>query len=220
MNAGDAIDLLQARLGGHFNRMRLLTEIKLAQNEILALDGVPLMRNKSTIYLSTVSGQSIYPDLPYRTVERVFVREQADDRILEYGRPVRSRPSSADTVDIGGVQFAEYNIPFECQESLSQGTDLATLYFAEDIDLGTYTDKYRLVVQTWPTALTSESSNLSMPDQWVSSLLYYSVKKKLEESAYGVDIYNDPQFTSMLNKFIGRNARKSSQATITRMPRF
>lgn len=220
MDAGSVVDLFASRMGGQFNRTILLTEIRLAQNEILALPGVPLMRNKTPEYLVTTSGVYSYAVPNRRTVQRIFTRAEDSVPSLEYGRPQRLYSGVADQVNINGVQFCENSLTFECVDANSPDDAGCTVYFSPDVDPGNTTTTYRMETYRWPVQPVTESTLMEMPDPWISSLLFYAVKRKVEEAAYGVDIYNDPKFMAMLVSFTGQQARRSSQENIIRKPRF
>lgn len=220
MDAGSVIDLFQSRFGGHLNRVKLLEEIGHAQNEILALPGVPLMRNKTVEYLATTAGVYQYTVAGKRTVQRIFIRTQGN---IPGGYGASLSPWAGGTtgeVTVNGQEYDELDIDFECDEARSPSDTGCTIYLPEDVDPGTTTDVYRLESYRWPTFPSTEAISMELPDPWITSLLSYAIKMKIEESAYGVDIYNDPKFQKLLAQFIGHQARAKAQSTIRRKPRF
>lgn len=210
MKAGAVVDLMQQRLGGQLNRTRLLGEIRHAQNEILCLPDVPVLRVRGNVYLPTVAEQVVYASLPYRTVTRVFERSTAPQRGSGYGTGFH-RP-----VQIGRSECEELDYTFECVESNAPG-ETCTVRFPDEFNPGDTTSTFLLEAYTWPTQPTSEESPMSMPDHWITTLLYYAIKKRVEESQYGVDIYNAPQFQDLMGYYLTKTAN-APQAVIPKRP--
>ena len=218
MLAREAVNLMQQRLGGHLNRTALLVEIRTAQNEILCLPEVEISKTQGNVYLPTTDGVVVYQiAAPVRLVTRVFIRGQLPVGYGEYNRGY----NALDTrwVKIASSQSNETDFTFSCPEALSP-TSGTTLRFPEEFNPGNTTNVYQLEQYEWPVQPVSESVELALPDHWVTTLLYYAVKKRLEESQYGVDIYNTPQFKEMLQKYMAKQAGAASTVQNIRKARF
>jgi len=211
------ITMLQRQLSDQYSRAFLLEVVNASQNEILAMPEVDWMRVKGDVFLPTTSGVFEY-SLPYRRVTRVFTRQAFGDfdNRLGYGIMGYNRDRM---VDVGDRRYQETEIVFDLKQSNNPDED-CTLYFPTDQDLGTTTTKYRIVAWDWPTQLESEAVNLSLPDQYATTLLYYAVKKRIEESAFGVDIYNDPVFRNYLQALYTETANQPKQYISEVEPRF
>ena len=212
MLARDAIDIMQNRMGGHLSRTLLRGELNIAQNEILCLRDIPLCKVPGNIYLATQAGVTTYASLPYRVVTRVY------ERMTQAANPnfAKRYPTSV----VQGLDSAwEQDYTFDCTEATSP-TGTCTVRFPVEMDPLDTTDTYLLEAYTWPAQLTSESVEMTLPDHWVTSLLYYAIKAKIEESAYGVDIYNDPKLTKLLSSLLTRQANAPKATQPRRQPRF
>lgn len=218
MQAGTFISWLQRRLSEQFSRTLLLEEVNAAQNEVLSMPEVDLMRVKGNVFLSTTTGVFEYP-LPYRKVSRVFTRTRDGHDIGEYRNPRISGYNPRSIRDVGDYRYEEVDVSFDFQPSPSPGTS-CVLHFPADQDLGNSDDRYLLEAYTWPVQLTSEQIVLTLPEQYCTTLLYYAVKKRVEESAYGVDIYNDPLFLRYFQQFTTENANHPRQTQSFAIPRW
>lgn len=209
MLARDVITLFQQRMGGHLNRNALLAEIKMAQNEILCLPDIDLLKNKTDVYLTTTAGTREYTlASPVRVVTRVFTRNSS---IGGWGDRYRARSNGSD------VQ--ETDLSFSCKEA-NDASDTCVIYLPPSMDPGDTTDVFLLEQYSWPVPLTSESIEMSLPAHWITTLLYYAVKKRVEESQYGVDIYNSPEFKALMQGFQSHSLNSPTQVQQTRQVRF
>jgi hypothetical protein len=196
MRTSAFLTMLQRRLSDQNSRNFLLDEVNAAQNEILAMPEIDWMRVKGDLFLATTEDVFEYT-VPYRKVSRVFERQLLDgetfgtrNQTAGY-RAIRSQ-------DVGKNRYSERDLTFDFQGSLEEGGN-STLYFPTDQNLETTTDRYRMVAYRWPAQLVSEEIPLSIPEPYTTTLLYYAVKKRVEESVFGVDLYNDQQ----VQKFLG-----------------
>lgn len=220
MNTSQFITNLQTKIGDQYTREFLREVVNEAQNEVLAQNGVDIMRTKGDVYLETTSGVYTYTLAnSVRHVSRVFIREKADE--AEYS------PDSygfrgykiSDWVDSGTQRYVEKDLNFEYDGGLRYG-DPIVLVFPADQDLGTTTTTYRLTQYTWPNQLTSENVPLSLPEPFLTGFFTYLIKKKVEEAAYGADIYNDPKFRQGLAGFLATDARRPRKVPPQRKVRF
>lgn len=208
MLAGEVVSLMQQRIGGQYTRTAFLAEINHAQKEILCLPDVPFLKYRGNVYLPTVDGQTVYDSLPYRVVTRVFDRQTTGSF---GGRGTRAV--------LGAGDCDEMDYTFEYEEALSP-TGTGTLYFPEEFNPGNTSTTFLLEAYKWPTTLVTENDPMSLPDHWITSLLYYAIKKRVEESSYGVDIYNSPQFKELLKSYLTRGANAPKAVSTPRPQRF
>lgn len=219
MKAGEVLDILQQRIGGQYSRNQLLSEVRHAQNEILSLPEVPFCRVPGNVYLATVDGTQLYT-VPYRIVTRIFERYLPSSSSLGYSNKLQGKPQFGSVV-IGTDAAQEIDYTFECSESLSATSGLGcTVRFPAEFNPGATTDVFLMEAYSWPSQITSEQSLMALPDQWITTLLYYAVKRRVEESAYGVDIYNDPKFQQLLRSFMTKQANTPKAVKPVRPSRF
>lgn len=115
--------------------------------------------------------------------------------------------------------MGETDYTFYCVDSPSY--DVACeVQFPASFNPGDTTDFFLMEQYRWPETLWSEAIPMTLPDQYVTSLLYYMVKARVEEAAYGVDLYNDPKFQTLLRSFQTKQANASKTETYVRKVRF
>lgn len=201
MLAGNVIDLFSARLGGQFNRNALRAEIRVAVNEIYSLPGVSWGRRESYTELLTTAGQFVY-EAEGRKASRIFRRHSLN--------PYKSVRYPA------GDRFAESeDIAFRCVEAFSPTEPVFKVIFDEQFDPNGET--FLMEVYDFPMQVTADSVEVPLPEQWITTLLYYAVKRRVEESAYGVDIYSAPEVQRLLGQLIGSEAILNENVSRTRL---
>lgn len=220
MNTAQYITWLQRQIGDQYTRELLRETVNFAQNEVLAQRGVEIMRVKPNPLLATTEATFQYTmPTSYRRVARVYLESSGDPD--SYSDPAygKSAYKVTRTFDKGRLRYVQRDLDFDQHVSLRYG-DPVVLYFPTDQDLGTTTTNYILEAYAWPTQVTSEAVPLSLPDPFLTSMFYHLVKGKVEEAAYGQDIYNDPKFLRELNQFTTIDANIPKMVKPTRSVRF
>ena len=141
-------------------------------------------------------------DPPYRMVTSIFQRSTGQSSDYPSDRPAVSI-STGSWRTVGDLEYFEKSFTFACLEAKDpMAKDLPWIVFGPEFDVLSYLGQnFYMDAYTWPVQPTADSVMMDLPDQWLTSLLYYAVKKRVEESAYGVDIYNSPEFKALLGQF-------------------
>lgn len=220
MTTQQYITWLQRQIGDQYTRELLRETVNLAQNEVLAQRGVELQRIKPVGYLATTAATYTYT-LPtnIRKVSRIYLEESSSDSGYIADQFGSSGYKVTREFDKGLNRYCQRDLDFEQHESLRYG-DPVILYFPPDQDLGDTTTTYRMQAYAWPPQVTSESVPLSLPEPFLTGMFYHLIKGKVEEAAYGQDIYNDPKFLRELGQFTVGDANSRRMVTPQRKVRF
>ena len=209
MDAGQTIDMLQRRIGGHYTRGELREEIRTAVNEIYSLAGTRFGRRNTPTILPTTAGV-----LEYTITGRLVTSLYTVDRTLStYPPEDRETISSYGRKQSGNILHERQELTFECKESNDPEENTCTVFFDYPFDPGTTTQKYYMEVYDWPLQITADSQIVPLPEAWITTLLYYVVKKRIEESAYGVDIYSTPEVVRMTNQLRAQQVNRPRATT-------
>lgn len=214
MSCRSYITWLSRNVGGTgFTRTELLEAVDNAQLRILGQD-LRMMRVLPDPYLTTVdqtysyvASTSIFDSIggtqgslsgDIRKVNRIFTYEPVEYGLLaDYGRtrtdrpPVHASPESSDAIDI----------PFESIESSGPGKADAKIILWHANNPGASTTKYMCECYKWPTSLTSEAQDITVPITYQRSLLFYGVLLELEQSEYGNVQYAQQMYDKWMLEF-------------------
>lgn len=213
MIASDYLDWLEEELPGNLysSRQRLLSEVNRSQNEILGQDN-KLMLILPDPLLVTVDGTTDY----VANSSIYYNDEGALGDLVDDIRVVRDiyvyGPTGYfdTTVSFGGQDNpdtfesrygADITRPrWDADESLGPNLNDCRIMFYEQNNPGA--QQFRVVAYKWPTQLTSESIQLSLPDQWLYTLMFHKIAMKAELREFGRNDYHSEQFDKFMDRFI------------------
>jgi len=207
MNTSQWITLFQQRLGESLSRAGILAELNAIQNTILGQQDFNLCKSKGENILATSEGTYDYTfdtatdGRSVRRVAEIWYWSTSSSGYGGYG-------TSYSALDCGfGADYQKhpqepkYYVNFQGTDSLSAGDAKCKISFQSDADPGATTDKFILEQYVWPEQLVSENVAFTIPDGFVNDLLFFALKKSVEEQQYGADLYNYPQYKVAFSKF-------------------
>lgn len=201
MTTSQFVEHLLRSSGGSVSRSEMLQLINMAQNEILSND-TNLTRVKPDPDLATTDGVYSYELAQnIRSVRRVYVNlgytTSYDGELMSSWKGGYNRKD--------GSYVRE--VPVMTKDSSSPNAasgSRATVIWPSDRNPGDSTTTYKLEQYTWPEQLSSENIAMTIPDQFLMTLVKSRVMLELVESQYGNDVYwsADRKYKSQLKDFL------------------
>lgn len=192
--------LLESIPGGDYTRTKVREIVNDVQNEVLAARDGRLMLIKPDPYLVIVSSStnrytantSIVSSLDgattfdVRRVGKVYAYTDKNNPYGTYGgygsgaQPFPPRQANAMAVPV-------IELPVQSQDSIKPLANDCILDFYRDFAPAVSTDLYNVTAWKWPTQLTTENIQISIPLQFRKTVLLFGVLSKLETRDFGRD---------------------------------
>lgn len=204
--------------GNTISRQRMLEFINIAQNELTDAPSKVMRENPDPILTTTAATYTYTMPAGVRRISRVFLKGYYVTGYLgAYSNTLLNLSGPFTEIrkgyDASGNSI--YEVPVITTESLDPETADCKIIFPSHIDPGSTTDKYYLEQYNWPTQLTSENIELSIPKSFHTKVLKYHVLMNLEEMGFGNARYNVDRYEKALSDW-----RRFANRTINQDPNY
>ena len=217
------IKMMLREVGAEFSHLNLLEITNRAQNEILAGESQvmrarpdPFMATTDSVY-SYVASSSIYDSSDgtqgsligdIRLIKKLYSYDSAVG-IFDYQTldPTSDKPNqfrSLPTVE-------EVSARIECIQSVKPSSSDCVVKIWEGNNPGTTTITWRAIAYKWPDQLTSESIDLSIPEDFIDTLLYHAVMKRIRRREYTTEGENFKTYQHYVKEFRERYNKSPTQ---------
>jgi hypothetical protein len=225
------INIIRKEIGTELTREQIREVTNRAQNEILGRE-CQLMRVRPDPFFKTVNATYSYAASSYVYKSDTGAQGSlvGDIRTIKeiYSFTADSETLSTSTVDTSSYKPNQYqSLPsvdkivarIDVIQSIKPGAADCTVKWWEGNNPGATTIDWRCIAYTWPTQITSESVSLSMPEDFLDTLLFHAVMKRIRRQEYGTEGENFQTYEHYYKEFRSRYSHAPTQTLLITYPR-
>lgn len=203
MTGTEMVDLVIEHAGAEVPRAKAISAVNAAQNDLLGIKRLRLMRVLPDPFLTTVAGTFQYAassalfssvggvkgvtQWDIRDIGRLFAMDEAQGYLPYAGY---GAPSFRPLEPVSPGNSPEVDAPAELIPSKEPLSQDASIVFWEDNDPGTTTITWRAEAYRWPTQFTGEGVALEVPAGYHRTLLLWKVLQLFGIRQYGAPSRN------------------------------
>lgn len=225
------IEIMLKEVGAEFSRTNLREITNRGQNEILARD-CQVMRVRPDPFITTVdstysyvASSSIYDSSTgakgalvgdVRLVKEIYSFDSSVG-IFDYQTldPTSDKPNQF----LSQPSVERVSTRIDCIQSVKPDSSDCVIKWWEGNNPGATTVTWRCVCYKWPTQLTSESIALSIPEDFIDTLLYHAVMRRIRRREYTTEGESFQTYEYYLKEFRDRYNRSPTQELNVCFPR-
>lgn len=227
----EVISIIRDEIGTQYTREKIREALDRSQIEILGEDNA-LMRIVPDPFFATTDGVYSYTasNVIYDSSDGTQGATQYDIRTV---REIYSFDSDVSIFDLQTIDPASdkpnqvqampttdrVSARIDVKDSLRPNNTDCLVKWWEGNNPGTTTTTWRARCYKWPAKLTSESIDLSIPDEYHDNLLLYAVLKRLERREFGENRFMTSEYERLLKRFRTRTNKVARQSLDICWPR-